>query len=292
MLNLCKSMPGTESSLLTSSFGQRLVDVFAQHGQLCVGLDPSREQLHRWGLQVNATGAEDFCNRVMASAEGLVGILKPQVAFFEQFGADGFSSLERVLRRAQDSGFLVIADAKRGDIGSTMAGYASAWLSSEAPFITDALTVSPYLGADSLEETVSLAKKNLKGIFLLAATSNPEGRELQASKGEFGRSVASSIVSFASKHNPRFLGSVGVVIGAQSDLHSFGIDSVELSNTPILAPGFGAQGAKLSDAKDLFGDLAKSVIYNVSRSVAGDSAEGLKDRVLSAKQELEIGLLR
>jgi orotidine-5'-phosphate decarboxylase len=285
-------MPRIESSLLTSSFGQRLVDVFAQRGQLCIGLDPSLEQLHKWGLPINAIGAQEFCYQVMAGSEGLVGILKPQVAFFEQFGSDGFSSLEKVLRRAQDSGFLVIADAKRGDIGSTMAGYATAWLSSEAPFIADALTVSPYLGADSLEETVSLAEENLRGIFLLAATSNPEGKELQASKGESGSSVASSIVSFASKHNPRFLGSVGVVIGAQSDLHSFGIDSVELSNTPILAPGFGAQGAKLGDVKGLFGDLAKSVIYNVSRSVAGDSPDGLEDRVLSAKQELKIGLLR
>jgi orotidine-5'-phosphate decarboxylase len=102
----------------------------------------------------------------MDAAEGLVGILKPQIAFFEQFGSAGFAALERVLARANQSGFMVIADAKRGDIGSTMAGYAASWLSSTAPFVADALTVSPYLGVQSLEETVSVAKENNKGVFL------------------------------------------------------------------------------------------------------------------------------
>jgi orotidine-5'-phosphate decarboxylase len=285
-------MPVIEGPLLTISFGQRLVEVFGQFGQLCVGLDPSQDQLKKWGLQGDAKGAEEFCYQLMAESEGLVGILKPQVAYFEQFGSTGFLALERVLKRASDLGFLVIADAKRGDIGSTMNGYENAWLSSDAPFMVDAITVSPYVGPESLETTASIAKDNGKAIFLLAATSNPEGKELQASIGEFGKSVAGSVVSFACKHNQVFLGSVGIVIGAKSDIPAFGVSRSELENTPILAPGFGAQGAKLTEAKDIFGDLTRSVIYNVARSVAGDSPEGLKDRVLISKQELEIGLLR
>lgn len=281
-----------EGPLLTISFGQRLVEVFGQFGQLCVGLDPSQDQLKKWGLQGDAKGAEEFCYQLMAESEGLVGILKPQVAYFEQFGSTGFLALERVLKRASDLGFLVIADAKRGDIGSTMNGYENAWLSSDAPFMVDAITVSPYLGPESLETTASIAKDNGKAIFLLAATSNPEGKELQESIGEFGKSVAGSVVSFACKQNQVFLGSVGVVIGAKSDIPAFGVSRSELENTPILAPGFGAQGAKLTEAKDIFGDFTRSVIFNVARSVAGDSPEGLKDRVLISKQELKIGLLR
>jgi orotidine-5'-phosphate decarboxylase len=218
--------------------------------------------------------------------------LKPQVSFFEQFGSSGFAALERVLVRASNDGFLVIADAKRGDIGSTMDGYARAWLGSDAPFVADALTLSPYLGAESLDESISFALQNSKGVFILCVTSNPEAIGLQSSLMGTGKTVAGSIASFASGFNQQKPGSVGLVIGAQTNLRSIGIDATELSSTPILAPGFGAQGAKLSQANSLFGELAKSVIFNVSRSVAGQTHTGLRDRVLAAKLELEAGISR
>ncbi len=275
---------------MPSSFGLRLLGAFEQRGQLCIGLDPSHEQLHKWGLPISASGAEQFCVQLMDAAEGLVGIVKPQIAFFEQFGSAGFAALERVLARANQAGFIVIADAKRGDIGSTMAGYAASWLSSTAPFVADALTVSPYLGVQSLDETVSVARENSKGVFILAATSNPEAKDLQAAVDGSDESVAGSVVSFASTNNQDFLGSVGVVLGAQTNISDFGIERSQLVNTPILAPGFGAQGAKLADASKLFGVNSRSVICNLARSVAGDSPTGLQDRVLKSKQELEIGL--
>lgn len=277
---------------MPSSFGLRLLGAFQQRGQLCIGLDPSHEQLQKWGLPTSEAGAEQFCLELMDAAEGLVGILKPQIAFFEQFGSSGFAVLEKVLAKAKDAGFLVIADAKRGDIGSTMSGYAASWLSSTAPFVADALTVSPYLGVQSLEETVSVAKDNNKGVFILAATSNPEAKVVQAAVDGSNESVAGAVVSFASSNNQEFLGSVGVVLGAQTNISDFGIERSQLTNTPILAPGFGAQGAQLSDASKLFDVNARSVVFNVSRSVAGDSPAGLRDRVLKSKQELEIGLRR
>lgn len=275
---------------MPSSFGLRLLGAFQQRGQLCIGLDPSHEQLQKWGLPTSEAGAEQFCLELMDAAEGFVGILKPQIAFFEQFGSSGFAVLEKVLAKAKDAGFLVIADAKRGDIGSTMSGYAASWLSSTAPFVADALTVSPYLGVQSLEETVSVAKDNNKGVFILAATSNPEAKVVQAAVDGSNESVAGAVVSFASSNNQEFLGSVGVVLGAQTNISDFGIERSQLTNTPILAPGFGAQGAQLSDASKLFDVNARSVVFNVSRSVAGDSPAGLRDRVLKSKQELEIGL--
>lgn len=285
-----RSMPQIERWPLVSSFGQRLLSAFSESGQLCIGIDPSAKQLQSWDLPNSAAGAEQFSNQILDAAAGSVEILKPQVAFFEQFGSLGFAALERVLERAKEQGFLVIADAKRGDIGTTMQGYAQAWLSSAGPFVADALTLSPYLGEESLEETIELAEGNNKGVFILAATSNAEAKILQSSVGVSNLTVAKSVTQFATAHNKSFLGSVGVVIGATTHFSALGIDKGELSNTPILSPGFGAQGSKLSDARDYFGNATKSVIFNVSRSVAGDFPEGLQDRVKAAKQELEIGL--
>jgi orotidine-5'-phosphate decarboxylase len=228
--------------------------------------------------------------KIMESCQGELGILKPQVAFFEQFGSQGFAVLERMLSLASDHGFTVIADAKRGDIGSTMDGYARAWLATEGPFLADAITVSPYLGSESLEETISFASSNSKGIYILAATSNPEAKALQSSEAANKRSVASNVASYAAKFNKEPLGSVGLVIGAQANLVDMAIDASDLDSTPILAPGFGSQGAKLSNVRSIFGKLCGVTIFNVSRSVAGDSPVGLLERVKSAKVELELGL--
>jgi orotidine-5'-phosphate decarboxylase len=275
---------------LETSFGDRLANSFAIHGQLCVGLDPSVDQLSSWGLPVSAAGVEQFCVRMMEACEGSIGILKPQVAFFEQFGAEGFTVLEKVLTRASESNYLVIADAKRGDIGSTMAGYARAWLASDAPFLADALTLSPYLGAESLAESIDIALQNQRGVFMLSATSNLEAFKLQSAIETQGRSVAADIALVAGGFNSNGNGSVGLVIGAQVDRASIGLSDNDLIGTPILSPGFGAQGALLSTARSIFGQLSESVIFSVSRSIAGNSATYLRNRVLTAKAELEAGL--
>jgi orotidine-5'-phosphate decarboxylase len=255
-------------------------------------LDPSAEQLAKWGLPVSAAGAEQFCIEMIDNCVDEIGILKPQVSFFEQFGSDGFAVLERVLVRASEAGLIVIADAKRGDIGSTMDGYARAWLSTEGPFVADAVTVSPYLGSESLDATIAFALGNFKGVFILAATSNPEAKALQSSISDNQRSVAGNVASFAAGFNREALGSVGLVLGAQANLIDMAIETKNLVHTPILAPGFGAQGAKLSNARSIYEDLADVTIFNVSRSVAGNSPLGLRERLQSAKEELEIGLTR
>jgi orotidine-5'-phosphate decarboxylase len=277
---------------LLDSFGQRLLDTFASRGQLCVGLDPSTDQLEKWGLKLSAAGAEKFCSEILDNCIDEIGIVKPQVAFFEQFGSEGFAALERVLVRASEAGLIVIADAKRGDIGSTMDGYARAWLSTEGPFVADAVTVSPYLGSESLDATIAFALGNFKGVFILAATSNPEAKALQSSISDNQRSVAGNVASFAAGFNREALGSVGLVLGAQANLIDMAIETKNLVHTPILAPGFGAQGAKLSNARSIYEDLADVTIFNVSRSAAGNSPLGLRERLQSAKEELEIGLTR
>jgi orotidine-5'-phosphate decarboxylase len=171
-----------------------------------------------------------------------------------------------------------------------MDGYARAWLASESPFQAHAVTVSPYLGPKALDQTIAFASNNSKGVFILTATSNPEAKALQSSISDNQRSVAANVASYAADFNRETLGSVGLVIGAQANLIDMALDSKQLVQTPILAPGFGAQGAQLSRARFIFGDLAEVTIFSVSRSVAGESAVGLRERVLSAKVELQIGL--
>jgi orotidine-5'-phosphate decarboxylase len=284
---------------LPSSFGSKLSDSFAKYGQLCVGIDPHASLLDDWGLSDDVQGLEKFANAVLDATVSRVGIIKPQVSFFERHGSKGFAVLEKLAERAAQTDLLVIMDAKRGDIGTTMDAYFDAWLGKNAPFMSDALTVSPYLGFDSLKQTLSGATERGKGVFVLAATSNPEGASVQrATMGTktLARSIwdsLSDINSVTAAGKARY-GSFGAVLGATLNLKSFGLDDVlegqELSATPILAPGFGAQGAELSTSKLLFGAAAPQVIHSVSRSILQAGEAGLAKSIDSAKAELAIGL--
>jgi orotidine-5'-phosphate decarboxylase len=272
-----------------SSFGQRLLNTFEQKGQLCIGVDPSIDQLRSWGLPISAEGAMSFSFSMLDAAQDDVGIVKFQVGFFEQFGPEGFSHLSELLADAKSRNLVVIADAKRGDIGSTMSGYATAWLSREAAFACDALTVSPYLGSDSLAETADVALENDRGLFVLAATSNPEASALQSAMRD-GRTVARSVLEFAEQYSGAGLGSIGVVVGATVNDVDLGLEFSGSLKIPVLVPGFGAQGAALTDARSLLSGYADTAICNVSRLVAGASLDGLSSRISKAKADLEVGL--
>ena len=272
-----------------SSFGLRLLQGFKSKGQLCVGIDPSLEQLQSWNLPKSAEGAKSFAMAILDAAADQVCLVKPQVAFFEQFGAEGFRVLADLLQEAAARELIVIADAKRGDIGSTMNGYANAWLANEAVFLCDALTVSPYLGAESLNQVIQIALENKRGLFILAATSNPEASALQSAISD-GRSIARSVYEYATTHTAGELGSVGIVYGATVDSSTIGIDLTKPSNIPVLVPGFGSQGASLLKAKSLMQAFSSASICSVSRAVAGSTREGLAARVATAKSELEVGL--
>ena len=272
-----------------SSFGQRLLNTFEQKGQLCIGIDPSIDQLRFWGLPISAEGAKSFSFSMLDAVQDKVGIVKFQVGFFEQFGPEGFSHLSDLLADAKTRDLVVIADAKRGDMGSTMSGYATAWLSREAAFACDALTVSPYLGSDSLAETANVALENDRGLFVLAATSNPEASALQSAMRD-GRTVARSVLDFAEQYSGAGLGSIGVVVGATVNDVDLGLDFSDSLKIPVLVPGFGAQGASLMEARSLLSGYADTAICNVSRLVAGASLDGLSSRVSRAKADLEVGL--
>lgn len=260
-----------------TTFGQRLRKALDAHGPLCVGIDPHEALLRAWGLDVSAAGAREFGLRTVEAAAGRVGVVKPQVAFFERYGSAGFAALEEVIAAARAADLIVIADAKRGDIGTTMDGYAAAWLQPGSPLESDAVTLSPYLGTDSLHAALSLALQHDKGAFVLAATSNPEAAIVQGAADPDGESVAERVAHDVAARNigaPGSLGSIGLVVGATVDRRAFGLNDVVLAGTPILAPGFGAQGAEPRDLAPLFGYVASQVIASESRSILAAGAAG------------------
>lgn len=275
-------MSEPEPGLETRAFGRRLRRALDAHGPLCVGIDPHEALLRAWGLEVSASGARDFGLRTVDAAAGRVGVVKPQVAFFERYGSAGFAALEDVSAAARAAGLLVIADAKRGDIGTTMEGYAAAWLEPGAPLECDAVTLSPYLGTDSLHAALSAATRHDKGAFVLAATSNPEAALVQRAADPDDETVAERVAHDVAARNigaPGSLGSIGVVVGATVDRRSFGLTDVVLAGTPILAPGFGAQGAEPADLSRLFGYVSSQVVASESRSVLGAGPDRLAARI-------------
>ena len=255
------------------SFGSKLASTFEASGHLCVGIDPHPFLLADWSLSDDAAGLREFGLRVVDATADRAGIVKPQVAFFERHGSAGYVALEQVIAAARTAGLLVIADAKRGDIGTTVEAYGQSWLTPGSPLEADAMTISAFQGVGSIEAVHSLAEETGKGLFVLAATSNPESTALQqavlASGRHAGRTVAGSIVGSVNDWNSEapILGSTGVVLGATITLADYGISTAELSRTPILAPGFGSQGARLDDVGALYGAAAGNVIVNASRSI-------------------------
>ncbi|GAA2801830.1 orotidine-5'-phosphate decarboxylase [Kitasatospora sp. CM 4170] len=257
-------------------FGARLRQALDTRGQLCVGIDPHASLLAAWGLEDSVAGLETFSRTVVEALADRVAVLKPQAAFFERFGSKGVAVLEKSVEEARAAGALVLMDAKRGDIGSTMAAYAEAFLAAGSPLFSDAVTVSPYLGFGSLRPALDLAAANGAGVFALALTSNPEGAEVQRAVGADGEPVAASVLRQLAAENAGAepLGSFGAVVGAT--LADAGVDLA--INGPLLAPGIGAQGATMADLPRVFGASVRNVVPSVSRDVLkhGPSAPALR----------------
>ncbi|MFF2644388.1 orotidine-5'-phosphate decarboxylase [Streptomyces niveus] len=247
------------------AFGARLRRAMDTRGPLCVGIDPHSSLLSAWGLSDDVAGLTAFTRTVVEALADRVAVLKPQSAFFERFGSRGVAVLEKAVAEARAAGALVLMDAKRGDIGSTMAAYAQTYLDKDSPLFSDALTVSPYLGFGSLRPALDAARVSGSGLFVLALTSNPEGAEVQRSTAADGRSLAQLMLDHMAAENSGAtpLGSVGAVVGA-----TLGEAGVDLGiNGPLLAPGIGAQGATPADLPGVFGAAVANVVPSVSRGV-------------------------
>lgn len=272
-------------------FGARLRRAMDTRAPLCVGIDPHPALLTDWGLSDDVAGLERFARTAVEALADRVAVLKPQSAFFERFGSRGVAVLERTVLEARDAGALVLTDAKRGDIGSTMTAYAEAHLQPGSPLFSDAVTVSPYLGYGSLRPALDLARTHGCGVFVLVLTSNPEGAEVQhAVRAEDGRSVAATMLRHLAAENDGAepLGSFGAVVGVTPGGAAARLGAELAVNGPLLAPGIGAQGATAADLPAVFGAVTGNVLPTISRGILrrGPSVNGLREAAAAEIREI------
>ncbi|WP_156851488.1 orotidine-5'-phosphate decarboxylase [Bartonella refiksaydamii] len=242
------------------------------YGPLCIGFDPSHKVLQSWNLSRDYKGLKEFCDILLTAVVGNVGIIKPQAAFFELYGVEGLQVLKELIETAHEQGLLVLVDAKRGDIGSTVEAYGKAWLGSNSAFKADAITVNAFLGFDALIPMIKIAEETETCVFVVVESSNPEGKQIRnACIGDQTLSVhlAQRIFDYnsqsLSEHHP--VGPVGAVVGAT--LGSESKKAIEqLKNCLFLVPGIGAQGGTITQLAHQFPQSSwQNVIPSISRSI-------------------------
>ncbi len=262
-------------------FTDRLASAVRRTGSVaCVGLDPRKAQLPaaiRDSLGSDAPDAwsaayVQFCCEIIDVVKDIVPCVKPQAAFFEQLGPAGTVALGQVIRYAHQSGLLVITDGKRNDIGSTATAYADAYLGAgdRSPWGSDSLTVSPYLGRDSLEPFVEVCDEREAGIFVLVKTSNPGGGLLQ-DRATDGQTVYQRVAGLLTELNADRLGQcgygpLGSVVGATYPEQLAELRQA-MPTSWILVPGYGAQGGGANDVKDGFDSAGLGAVVNSSRHI-------------------------
>jgi orotidine-5'-phosphate decarboxylase len=274
---------------LPASFGLRTAEAVQKYGPLCAGIDPSGDLLRSWGLTDDVAGLRAFCAACIEGFSGTVAIVKPQVAFFERHGSAGLAELERLLSLARQADLLVLADAKRGDIDSTAAAYADAWLGPHSPLAADAVTAHPYLGLAALAPMLDLAGQQGRGVVVVVRSSNPEGRLLQQAVTGTGLAVEDALLTEIADWNTSDrvpVGTIGAVIGATLEPSAFPL--AQLGGV-ILAPGLGAQGAGPADVAARFAGLPLgSVIASTSRGLlaAGPDPTELRQAARELNEKL------
>ena len=250
-----------------------------------IGLDPRYDMLpncikEKYGTDVKSVceGILEYNKALIDSTYDIIPAVKPQIAFYEMFGVDGINCFKETCKYAKEKGMIVIADVKRGDIGSTAAGYSNAYLGEtlvgdkkESFFDIDFVTVNPYLGVDGIKPFIEDAKKYGKGIFILVKTSNPSSAELQDLKLETGETVYEKVAELVKSWGYELIGekgysSVGAVVGATHPTQLKDLRKL-MPNTFFLIPGYGAQGGKAEDIALRFDKDGVGGIVNASRSL-------------------------
>ncbi|MFK7931503.1 MAG: orotidine-5'-phosphate decarboxylase [Myxococcota bacterium] len=283
-------------------FADRLTDATLQVGApACVGLDPHLDRLPLPLIADDAhvaVAAEQFCMGVLDVVADVVPAVKPQVAFFEALGSPGVAALERVVAAARERGLLVVLDAKRGDIGSTARAYRTATVAADGPMCADSVTLSPYLGPESLDPFLSATDDGI-GLFVLVRTSNPGAAGWQMAGAE---PVAHAVANWIRAANADRLGSygfgpVGAVIGATLPKEA-PLWRERMPKAWFLVPGYGAQGASAADCRgharsDGLGALvvsARGVLYPASGRAGADWKDGVRSRALAFAEDLRVNL--
>lgn len=297
---------------------------------VCVGLDPRLEQIPAF---IKARVRKEYKNALTAAAEAilefnkgiidavadLVPVVKPQIAFYEQYGHEGMRAFEETLWYARDKGVMTIADIKRGDIGSTAEAYARAFLGKVNlfgdevfSFDADAVTVAPYLGWDGIKPFIAEAKKHGKGVFILVKTSNVSSSDVQdlmmrdpqavAKQPKDSMTIYEIMAHYVDSWGADELGdsgysSVGAVVGATYPVQAKKLRTLMPQNI-FLVPGYGAQGGTAKDVKPCFNEDGTGAVVNSSRGIIfawensdmfteKDYAEAARDAVIRMQKELD-----
>ena len=266
------------ATVATTHFADRLAEaVEHKRSQLVVGLDPRPDLLPvelrgeaQQGREQAAHACARFCRGLVDAVAPYVVAVKPQVAFFEALGSDGVAALEETCAYSRTAGLQVIADGKRGDVGSTARAYAAAFLEGDPP-LADALTVNPYLGRDAVEPFLAACRRGGAGIFCVVKTSNAGGAEVQDLILSDGRHVWHQVAELVAEWGEEFVGerglsSVGAVVGATYP-RAVGEARRLLPQSVLLLPGVGAQGATPADVARAFTSGPASALVSVSRDV-------------------------
>jgi orotidine-5'-phosphate decarboxylase len=258
------------------SFSDRLAEAVRRKGPLCVGLDPRWDSLPKAiretyvdrGPAGVAKAFEVFSARVLDLISDFASVVKPQAAFFELVGPDGMRSLQTILQRARELGFVTILDAKRGDIASTATAYADAAFG--PTWNADALTINPYLGRDAVEPFLTAAKKAGRGVFVLVRTSNPGAglfQDLVSDGKPLSRHVADEVVKWnAATIGACGLGDVGAVVGATHPRELAELRAA-MPDVWFLVPGYGAQGGSAADVRVAYRPDGLGAVVNSSRGI-------------------------
>jgi orotidine-5'-phosphate decarboxylase len=278
---------------MAESFAARFAAAASRWGPLAWGLDPSGALLETWGFGDCADGLDRFADVMLEAAVGTVGLVKPQSAFYERHGWRGIRTLQRLLADARSAGLLAILDVKRGDVGTTNDAYAQAFLGTGAPLQADAVTVHPYLGLAAMDAFVSRAHEAGACLLVVTRSSNPEGRAIQAARGDCGRSVEEALLRDIGALNatlaPGGIGPIGAVVGLAHLEPSLDLPA---ARALFLAPGVGAQGATCADVARTFAACPDRVMPSASRSLlsAGPDASALRDTAATLASELQTAL--
>jgi orotidine-5'-phosphate decarboxylase len=253
-------------------FADRLIEnILAKDSRCIVGLDPRIDHMPAFVPSDPCAAITEFHELVLDAVADLVPGVKPQLAFFEQYGVAGMQAFENTVRAATRRGLLVIADGKRNDISSTAEAYANAYLG-DGGFDCDAMTAAPYLGRDSLVPFVEACKKHGKGLFVILKTSNPGSRDFQDQRLETtGRPLYESIAGTLNELGEDLVGrsgysSIGAVVGATFPEEGRRLRS-SMPRALILIPGYGAQGGSAKAAAECFNDDGLGAIVSSSRGI-------------------------
>lgn len=303
------------------NFADRLIEeIKEKKTPICVGLDPRLAQIPAFikekcikdkgeTFEAAAESMLEFNKGIIDSVCDLVPVVKPQIAFYEEYGFSGVWAFEETCKYAKEKGLIVIADAKRNDIGSTAEAYAGAFLGEVELFgqtvrglDVDALTVTPYLGFDGIKPFIEVCKKDGKGIFILVRTSNPSASDLQDRGCEHDNKLFEMVAALVESWGADEIGehgfsSIGAVVGATYPREAEKLREM-MPNTIFLVPGYGAQGAGAAEVRPCFTKDGLGAIINSSRGIIfayeksdkyseKEYKEAVRDAVLAMKEDLD-----